>query len=41
MNMHVCACTYRKDSGGSDRSSGGGEQNLMMNYTFATIQYNL
>lgn len=38
MNMHVCVCTNRKDSRGS---GGSGEQRLMMNYTFATIQYNL
>lgn len=43
MNMHACVCTNRKDSRGSDSSGGrgSGEQGFMMNYTFATIQYNL
>lgn len=45
MNMYVCVCTNRKDSRGSGSSggsgSGSGEQRWTMNYTFATIQYNL
>lgn len=40
MNMYVCVCTNRKDSRGSG-GSGSGEQRWTMNYTFATIQYNL